>query len=91
MIGVICDRVASTTVTGKVYKVVVRPAILLGMEEVELEVIEFKNLQFSLGVARLDIIRNEYIKGTTQVKRFRDIVRGDITIVWAYVEDECKI
>ena len=63
---------------GKVYKVVVRPAMLYGLEtvaqtkiqEAEMEVTELKMLRFSLGVTRMDKIRNEYIRGTAQVGKF---------------------
>ena len=59
-------------VKGKVYKVAVRPAMLYGLEtvaltkrqEAEMEVAELKMLRFSLGVTRMDNIRNEYIRGT---------------------------
>ncbi|KAK3545874.1 hypothetical protein QTP70_016449 [Hemibagrus guttatus] len=59
----------------KVYRTVGRPAMLYGLETVslrkrlesELEVAELKMLRFSLGVTRLDRIRNEYIRGTAHV------------------------
>ena len=35
-----------------------------------MEVAELKMLRFSLGVTRMDKIRNEYIRGTAQVGRF---------------------
>ena len=81
--GVICDQRVSARMKGKVYKTVVRPAMLYGLEavaltkrqEAELEVAELKMLQFSLGVMRMDRIRNEYIRGTAQVGRFGDKVR----------------
>ncbi|KAK3574186.1 hypothetical protein QTP86_004411 [Hemibagrus guttatus] len=40
-----------------------------------LEVAELKMLRFSLGVTRLDRIRNEYIRGTAHVGRLGDKVR----------------
>ena len=75
MSGVICD---SERVKGTVYKVAVRPAMLYGFEtvaltkrqEAEMEVAELKMLRFSLGVTRMDKIRNEYIRGTAQVGKF---------------------
>ena len=80
MSGVICDRRVPARVKGKVYyyKVAVRPAMLYGLEtvaltkrqEVEMEVAELKMLRFSLGVTRMDKIRNEYIRGTAQVGKF---------------------
>ncbi|KAK3514069.1 hypothetical protein QTP70_002908 [Hemibagrus guttatus] len=81
--GVLCDQKISARIKGKVYRTVVRPAMLYGLETVslrkrqesELEVAELKMLGFSLGVTRLDRIRNEYIRGTAHVGRFGDKVR----------------
>ncbi|KAK3511277.1 hypothetical protein QTP70_034776, partial [Hemibagrus guttatus] len=81
--GVLCYRKISARIKGKVYRTVVRPAMLYGLETVslrkrqesELEVAELKMLRFSLGVTRLDRIRNEYIRGTAHVGRLRDKVR----------------
>ena len=39
------------------------------------EVAELKMLRFSLGVTRMDTIRNEYIIGTGQVGRFGEKIR----------------
>ncbi|KAK3532164.1 hypothetical protein QTP86_009044 [Hemibagrus guttatus] len=81
--GVLCDRKISARIKGKVYRTVVRPAMLYGLETVslrkrqesELEVAELKMLRFFLGVTRLDRIRNEYIRGTAHVGRLGDKVR----------------
>ncbi|KAK3509068.1 hypothetical protein QTP70_020206 [Hemibagrus guttatus] len=81
--GVMCDRKISARIKGKVYRTVVRPAMLYGLETVslrkrqesELEVAELKMLRFSLGVTRLDRIRNEYIRGTAHVGHLGDKVR----------------
>ncbi|KAK3535533.1 hypothetical protein QTP70_016803, partial [Hemibagrus guttatus] len=81
--GVLCDRKISARIKGKVYRTVVRPAMLYGLETVsprkrqesELEESELKMLRFSLGVTRLDRIRNEYIRGTAHVGRLGDKVR----------------
>ena len=83
MSGVICDRRVPARVKGKVYKVAVRPAMLYGLEtvaltkrqEAEMEVAELKMLRFSLGVTRMDKIRNEYIRGTAQVEKFGEKTR----------------
>ncbi|KAK3572845.1 hypothetical protein QTP86_008260 [Hemibagrus guttatus] len=80
--GVLCDRKISARIKGKVYRRVVRLAMLYGLETVslrkrqesELEVAELKMLRFSLGVTRLDRIRNEYIRGTAHVGRLGDKV-----------------
>ncbi|KAK3568206.1 hypothetical protein QTP86_000223 [Hemibagrus guttatus] len=81
--GVLCDQKISARIKGKVYRTVVRPAMLYGLvtvplrkrQESELEVAELKMLRFSLGVTRLDRIRNEYIRGTAHVGRLGDKVR----------------
>ncbi|XP_063875044.1 uncharacterized protein LOC135108200 [Scylla paramamosain] len=81
--AVTCDRKVSARTKGKIYKTVVRPAMLYGMEtvpltkkqEAELEVAELKMLRFALGVTRMDKIRNDYIRGTTNVRRFGDKAR----------------
>ncbi|KAK3559069.1 hypothetical protein QTP86_002464 [Hemibagrus guttatus] len=81
--GVLCERKISARIKGKVYRTVVRPAMLYGLETVslrkrqesELEVAELKMLRFSLGVTRLDRIRNDYIRGTAHVGRLGDKVR----------------
>ncbi|KAK3506431.1 hypothetical protein QTP70_002157 [Hemibagrus guttatus] len=81
--GVMCDQKISARIKGKVYRTVVRPAMLYGLETVslrkrqesELEVAELKMLRFSLGVTRLDRIRNEYIRGTAHVGHLGDKVR----------------
>ena len=65
----ICDRRLSVCVKGKVYNTVVKPAMLYGLEtvpltkkqEAELVVAELKMLRFSLGVMRMDKIKNEFI------------------------------
>ncbi|KAK3570304.1 hypothetical protein QTP86_017185 [Hemibagrus guttatus] len=84
--GVLCDRKISTRIKGKVYRTVVRPAMLYGLETVslrkrqesELKVAELKILRFSLGVTRLDRIRNEYIRGTAHVGRLVDKVKDGL-------------
>jgi len=75
VVSVLCDRKLPARVKGKIYKVVVRPAMLYGLEtvalrkkdEAELEVAELKMLRYSLGVTRMDKIRNQYIRGTAHV------------------------
>ena len=60
---------------GKVYKTVIRPAILYGAEtwattkrqEKRIEGTEMRMLRWMCGVTRKDKIRNEHIRGTTRV------------------------
>ena len=75
--GVICDRWLPARVKGKVYRSVVRPAMVYVLETVavtkkqveEMEVAEMKMLRFAMGVTKKDKIKNEYIRGTVKVKR----------------------
>ena len=75
--GVICDRRLPARVKGKVYNSVLRPAMLCGLEKLEvtkkqvkeMEVVEMKMLRFAMGVTRKDKIRNEYIRSTVKVER----------------------
>ena len=91
MSGVICDRRVPAAVKGKVYKVAVRPAMLYGLkpmaltkrQEVEMEVAELKLLRFSLGVTRMDNIRNECIRGNTACGTvWGENTRGKTKVVW---------
>ena len=76
-IGVICDKRLPARVKGKVCSLVVRPAIVYGLETVavtkkqveEMEVAEMKMLRFAMAVTRKDKIRNEHIRGTVKVER----------------------
>ena len=97
MSGVICDRRVPTRVKlkGKVYKVAVRPAMLYGLEtvaltkrqEAEMEVAELKMLRFSLGVTRMDKIRNEYIRVGKGGKVWRENSGGKTEMVWTPTEE----
>ena len=61
---------------GKVYKTVVRPAMIYSVEawagkkaqEKKLDVPEMRMLRWMSGVTKLDRIRNERIRGTTKVE-----------------------
>ena len=73
--GIWCDRRISLRVKGKVYKTVVRPAMMYGAEtwavknaqEKKLDVAEMRMLRWMSGVTKPDRIRNERIRGTTKV------------------------
>ena len=73
--GILCDRRISLRVRGKVYKTVVRPAMMYGAEtwavkkahEKKLDVAEMRMLRWMSGVTKMDRIRNERIRGTTKV------------------------
>ena len=68
---VLCDRKMSVRVKGKVYRTVVRPALVNGAErwafkkaqEMKLELAEMRMLRWMCGVTKLDKIRNERIRG----------------------------
>ena len=80
--GVMYDERVSARMKGKMYKMV-RPTMLYGLEsmvsrksrEAELEVTEVKMMGFSLWVARMDRISNDYIRGTTHVRCFGEKAR----------------
>ena len=77
MSGVLCDRKMNVKLKGKVYKTVVRPAMMYGAEtwplkktqERKLEVEEMKMLRWMCGVTKMDKIRNERIRGTAKVEK----------------------
>ena len=71
----VCDRGISARVKGKVYKTVVRPAMLYGAEtwavrktqEMKLDVVEMRMLRWMCGVTKMDKISNDRIRGITKV------------------------
>ena len=72
-------------VKGIVYSLVVRPAMVYGLETVavtkkqvqEMEVVQVKMLRFAMDVTKKDKIRNEYIRGTIKVERLGMKMRED--------------
>ena len=87
--GVICDRRLLARVKGKVYSLVVRSAMVYGLDTVavtkkqvkEMEVTEMKMLRFAMRVTRKDKIRNEYVRGTVKVERL-DMKVGEGRLRW---------
>ena len=81
--GVVCDKKVPSKVKGKIYKVVVRPALLYGMETVamtkrlekKLEVAEMKMLRWMKGVTRKDRERNVDVRKELQVRELSDKLR----------------
>ena len=75
VLGILCDRRIRLRVKRKVYKTVVRPAMMYGAEtwavkkaqEKKLDVAEMRMLRRMSGVTKLDRIRNERIRVTTKV------------------------
>ena len=75
--GVPCDRRMPVKLKGKVYKTVVRPAMMYGMEatpikkvnEKRMNVAEMKMLRWMFGVTRRDRIPNTRIRGTAKTWR----------------------
>ena len=82
--GVLCDRKLSAKVKGKMYKNVVRLALLYGMETVavterqigKMEVAELKMVRWALGVTRKDKVRNESVRGTAKIANLGDKLRN---------------
>ena len=66
------------------YKSVVRPAMLYGMETVavterqvgKMDFAELKMVRWALGVTRKDTIRNEYVRGTAKIAKLGDKLRN---------------
>ena len=73
--GILCDRRIGFRVKGKVYKTVVRLAMMYGAEtwamkkaqEKKLDVAEMRMLRWMSGVTKLDRIWHERIRETTKV------------------------
>ena len=73
--GIMCDRKVPAAVKGRMYKTMIRPAMLYGMEAVavtkgqerKMEVAEMKMFWFSLGKTTLDRIENAVIRGRRKV------------------------
>ncbi|XP_047475994.1 uncharacterized protein LOC125029859 [Penaeus chinensis] len=67
--GLLCDRRVKAKLKGRLFKTMVRPAMLYGMEAVavtkgqerKMEAAEMRMLRFSLGKTRLDRVRNSTI------------------------------
>ena len=87
--GVLCDRKLSVRVKSKIYKSVVKPAILYGMEtaavmerqEGKLEVAELKTVRWALGVTTKDKIKKKYVRGTAKIAKPGDKLR-DARLRW---------
>ena len=76
------------------YKSVVRPAMLYGMETVavmekqvgKMEVAELKMGRWALGVTRKDKIRNEYVRGTAKIAKLGDKLRNARLLWYGHVK-----
>ena len=83
--GVLCERKLSARLKWKMYKSIVRPAMLYGMEMVvgtaklerKMEVTELKMVRWALGVMLKDRVRNKYFWGTAKIRRIREKMRGE--------------
>ena len=92
--GVLCNRKLSAKVKGKMYKSVVRPTILYGMEMVavmerqmeKMEVAELKMVRWALGVTRKDKIKNEYVRGTAKIAKLGDKLRNARLRWYGYIK-----
>ncbi|XP_047004825.1 uncharacterized protein LOC124623077 [Schistocerca americana] len=75
MSGVLCDKKVSIGLKGKVYKSVVRPAMIYGAEtwpitvaqKRKMQVAEMLMLTWMCGVTRKDRIRSEFVRGAVKV------------------------
>ena len=98
--GIMCDRKVPEAVKGRMYKTMIRPAMLYGMETVavtkgqerKMEVAEMKMLRFSLGKTRLDRIENAVIRGRVKVGELVGKIRESRLRWFGHVErqeDSC--
>ena len=84
MSGLLCDRKLSARVKGKLYRSIVRLAMLYGMETVavterqvgKIKVAQLKMVGWALGVTRKDKIRNEYVRGAVKIAKLGDKLRN---------------
>ena len=82
--GVLCHKKLSARINGKMYKSVVEPTMLHGMEMVtvlerhlgKIKVAELKMVRWTLGVTRKDKIRNEYVRWTAKIAKLGDKLRN---------------
>ena len=82
--GVLCDRKLSAKVKSKMYKSVVRPIMLYGMETVavterqvgKMEVAELKIMRWPMRVTRKDKIKSEYVRETAKIAKLGDKLRN---------------
>ena len=78
-----CYKKVQARIKFKMFKVMVRPAILYGMEAVvvtkaqedKMQVAEMKMLRWSLGLTRLDKERNENVRKKVQVGELKGKLR----------------
>ena len=98
--GVLCDRRLSARLKGKIYKSVVRPAMLYGMETVvvaermekKMEPAELKMVRWALGVTLKDRVRNKYISGTAKIRRIGgEAERRETKMAWVCEEKGRKL
>ena len=76
MSGVLCDKKIPPKVKGKIYKMVVQPAMLYAMETVpvtssqvkKLQVAEMKMCRWACGFTRMDHVRNEDLLDKVEVE-----------------------
>ncbi|XP_063600640.1 uncharacterized protein LOC134776817 [Penaeus indicus] len=81
--GVVCDRKVPDKAKEKLHKLMVRPAMLYGLETVpltksqerELEVAEMRMMRYEVGVTRLDKIKNETTREMLGIERYGEKIR----------------
>ena len=81
--GVMCDKKVSGTVQGLLYKTMVRPAMMYGIETVavtkeqqrRMQVVEMKILRWSLGLTKKDRVKNEEIREKVKVGDIAEIMQ----------------
>ena len=89
-----------TKIKNKMYKSVVKPTILYGMETVavterqmgKMKVSELKMERWALGVTRKNKIKNQYVRGTaTNCKAGRQTLECKATLVWTRKKERRRL
>ncbi|XP_059302163.1 uncharacterized protein LOC132054118 [Lycium ferocissimum] len=95
--GVLCDINVSSSLTGKFYRVVVRPTLLYGAEcwlvknthVQKMSVAEMRMLRWMCGCTRMDMVRNEVVQGNVEVAHVADKMR-EARLRWlGHVKKSC--
>ena len=92
--GLLCNNRVPLKVKGKIYRTMVRPAMLYGMETVPLtaglenrmDTAEMRMLRWSLAVTRRDMLRNEVVRDRLKVGVLSQKIKESRLMWYGHVE-----